>query len=409
MKKSLKIVILGCLIGFSMNQVFAQIDLKKARDQVKKQVPTNQTKKETPNLPKKNTEMNKNSTSNNNSQNPADTTSPAKGFIKQFWANIEKMENMPEEKRNVVSIGNYSRAAQTAINNIKMKDKSYNTAPLESELQKWKDKYEEANAARGKTRETRTDAVKIYSKLFDSSEPIPYYGHKPEQIAQCNQKIEEYNAELAKYLAGDKDQATIDGFIERVETRFFKSLDKFIAEYEDCLKNGSELRPMLGCLQELRIREAITNAAKQVYPQNSAFAEGHQKVQAAINRAENLDLEAIAKANAEKQLREARVPAAVTSNPAIEQEFRNAFAKTGWGETILKINLLSHDWNINRNELTSVIENRTQTAAIVTKNANGKCIVYGFTIAQDYMGGGTYGGSYRFRHNGYEVLCENVK
>ncbi len=409
----LKIAILGCLISLSVNQGFAQIDLKKVRDKAKKELPIPQTKKENqkeiPNLPKKNPDMNKNEKSSNSSQNPADTTSPAKGFIKQFWNNIEKMENMPEEKRNVVSIGNYSRAAQTAINNIKMKDKNYNTAPLESELQKWKDKYEEANAARGKTRETRTDAVKIYSKLFDSSNPIPYYGHNPEQIAQSNQKIAEYNAELSKFLAGDKDQKVMDDHIDAVNTRFFKSLDKFIAEYEGCLKNGVDLQPMLGCLQELRIREAITNAARQVYTQNSAFAEGHQKVQAAVNRGENLDLEAIAKANAEKKLREARVPAAVTSNPAMEQEFRNAFAKTGWGETILKINLLSHDWTINRNELTSIIENRTQTAAIVTKNANGKCIVYGFTIAQDYAGGGNYGSSYRFRHNGYEVLCENVK
>jgi hypothetical protein len=411
MKTILKTSVLVLALSLGINTAFAQIDLKKARDKAKKELPIPQTKKEnqkeTPNLPKKNPDMNKNEKSSNSSQNPADTTSPAKGFIKQFWANIDKLENMPEEKRNVVSIGNYTRAAQTAIKNIKMKDKNYNTAPLEAEVQKWEDKYNEANANRGNERAKSVNTITAYSKLFNSSNPIPYYGHNPEQIDQCNQKIAEYNAELAKYLAGDKDQKAMDSYIDHINIRFFKSLDKFIVEYEGCLDNGSELQLMLGCLQELRIREAITNAARQVYPNNAAFAQGHQKVQAAINRPRNL--EATAKANAEKMLREARVPAAVTNNAAIEQEFRSAFAKTGWGETILKINLLDYDWTINRNELTSLIESRTQKAAIVTKNANGKCIVYIFMIGQDYTGGGAYGSSYRYRHNGYEVLCENVK
>lgn len=393
-----------CFVSF-INQGIAQIDLKKAREKVKKEIPSTKTQEKS-DSPKKNSDMNNNEKSSNSSQNPADTTSPAKGFIKQFWNNIEKLENMPEEKRNVVSIGNYTRAAQTAINNIKMKDKAYNTSPLEAELQKWKDKYNEADANRGNVRATRTDAVAGFTKLFDSN-ALPYHGDKPEQIAKSNQQIAEYNAELAKFLAADTDQKTEESFMESVNKRFFYDLDKYIAKFEDYLNNGSELQEMLGCLQQLRIREAITNAARQVYPQNSAFAQGHQQVQAAINRIG--DLEAKAKANAEKMLREARVPAAVTSNVAIEQEFRNAFAKTGWGETILKINLLNHDWTINRNELTSVIESRIQEAAIVTKNANGKCIVYKFTIGQDYSGGGTYGSSYRFRHNGYEILCENVK
>lgn len=405
-----KNVVLVCFLTLWMNQSFAQIDLKKARDQVKKQVqiPQNkeQNQKEDPNSPKTNPEMNKNEKSSNYAQNPADTTSPAKGFIKQFWANIEKLENMPEEKRNVVSIGNYTRAAQTAINNIKMKDKNYDTTPLEAEVQKWESKYNEANANRGNARATRTDAMTGYTKLFDNSS-LTYYGDKPDQIAKSNQQIAEYNAELAKYLAAETDQKTEEGFMESVNKRFFYDLDNYIAKFEEYLNNGSELQEMLGCLQQLRIREAFTHAARQVYPNNAAFAEGHQKVQAAINRAG--DLEAKAKANAEKMLREARVPAAVTSNAAIEQEFRNAFAKTGWGETILKINLLDYDWTINRNEWTSVIENRIQKAAMVTKNANGKCIVYIFTIGQDYAGGGAYGSSYRFRHNGYEILCENVK
>jgi hypothetical protein len=400
MKKILKIVILSNVMSFFMCQAFAQIDLKKAQNQVKKEIP---------NLPKKDTDMNKNEKSNNSSQNPEDTTSPAKGFIKQFWNNIEKLENMPEEKRNVVSIGNYTRAAQTAINNIKMKDKNYNTALLEAEVQKWENKYDEANANRGNVRATRTDAVAGYTKLFDRNS-LPYHGDKPEQIAKSNQQIAEYKSELAKYLATNKDPKVVEDFMQSVNDHFFADLDNYIAKFEDYLKNGSEVQEMYGCLQYLLIREAQTDAAKQVYPNNPIFAKGHQKVQAAINRA-NQDggIETRAKANAEKILREARVPAAITSNSAIEQEFKNAFAKTGWGETILKINLLNHDWTINRNELTSVIENRIQEAAIVTKNAKGKCIVYMFTIGQDYTGGGTYGSSYRFRHNGYEILCENVK
>ena len=105
------------------------------------------------------------------------------------------------------------------------------------------------------------------------------------------------------------------------------------------------------------------------------------------------------------------MPAAVVKSEAVEAEFREAFAAEGWGETIVKIHILSRDWSVLRNNLTGVILGRIQTAAICAKKKSGECILYEFTIRQDHTGGGYSGTSRRHSHGVIEAefLCENAK
>ena len=83
----------------------------------------------------------------------------------------------------------------------------------------------------------------------------------------------------------------------------------------------------------------------------------------------------------------------------------------GWGETIVKIHLLSRDWSIVRNSLTGAIICRIQTAAIVAKKKDGSCILYDYTIRQAFTGSGYSGTSSRHAHGvlAAEFLCENAK
>ena len=97
-----------------------------------------------------------------------------------------------------------------------------------------------------------------------------------------------------------------------------------------------------------------------------------------------------AKARKKERLKNTFMPKAVTTNPAIEAEFKEAFNNGGWGEAIIKINLLSKEWTIVKNSLTGAILCRTQQAAIVAKQKAGNCMLYTYTIKQQYAGGGLW-------------------
>jgi hypothetical protein len=338
---------------------------------------------------------------------PADESSPAKAHIKIFWKNIKKMEEIPKGN----SIVSYVKASQTALNNIKMKDKNYNTAPLEAELKKWQGQYEGQQTAKVEGREKTSNTMDGLSKLF-SGNTIQYRGDKPEDIEKSNKEIVEYKNYLAQFLAMEKDSKVMDdpSKIKSITSRHFYDLDNKIKEYEESLKFFTQVNSLKGFIQEMTIHETYMDAARQVYPNNATFADGYKKMKEFTSKISKINLEAFTKDNKTRLLKEARMPAAITSDPAIEQEFKIAFDKLGFaGEKIIKVNLRQHDWQVNRNEWTSIIENRTRTAALAVKKADGSCQIYVVKLGQEYLGGSSYGASETFRFSDYPILCENVK
>jgi hypothetical protein len=121
------------------------------------------------------------------------------------------------------------------------------------------------------------------------------------------------------------------------------------------------------------------------------------------------ELKKITTANNKASLDRVTVPAAVRRDAATETLFKNAFNATGWNETILKINLLDTDWHIERNSLTGLITGRYQTAAITAKNSNGDCILYTFSILQEYNGSGYQSTAKRYGHNASYMSCDKAQ
>ncbi|KOY86197.1 hypothetical protein AD998_08595 [bacterium 336/3] len=344
---------------------------------------------------------------------PADESSPAKGQIKTFWKNIKKLEEMPKEKYN--TMGSYVQAAQTAINNIKMKDKNYNTASLEAELKKWQGQHEKQQTVIVDQRHMLVETSGSLSRLFDRSndKALKYRGNKPEEFEKCNKEIAEYKNDLAQFLAMEKDPRVMKdsaSTIKSITIRYFSNLDEEIKGYEENLKFYTLVNSLKGYIQEITIHETYIDAARQVYPNNTTFANGYKKMKELTSKISKINLETFTKENKTRLLKEARMPAAITSDPAIEQEFKIAFGKLGFaGEKIIKVNLTKHDWLVNRNEWTSIIENRTRKAAVAVKKADGSCQIYVMEIGQQYLGGSSYGASETVRFSDYPILCENVK
>jgi hypothetical protein len=341
---------------------------------------------------------------------PAEESSPAKAHIKTFWKNIKKMEEMPKGKEIV----SYVKAAQTSLNNIKMKDKNFNTASLEAELKKWQGEYEGQQAARGEKREMADQTSMGLLRLFDrtNNKALKYRGNKPEELERCNKEIAEYKNDLTQFLSMEKDSRIMEdpSKIKSITTRYFSNLDAEIKGYEENLKFYTQVNNLKGYIQEITIHETYIDAARQVYPSNTTFTDGYKKMKEFTSKLSNINLETFTKENKTRLLKEARMPAAITSDPTIEQEFKIAFGKLGFaGEKVIKVNLRQHDWQVNRNEWTSVIENRTRTAALAVKKADGSCQIYVIELGQEYLGGSSYGASQTFRFSDYPILCENVK
>ena len=112
--------------------------------------------------------------------------------------------------------------------------------------------------------------------------------------------------------------------------------------------------------------------------------------------------------NAKAQTAKVRMPAARSNDAAVISEVRNAFNNSGNTAEILKINLTTTQWTIIRNQLTSIIEGRTQEAAIATKQANGECLLYNVTIYQQYDGS-NYGPARMYGFSNVEMVCSNAK
>lgn len=112
--------------------------------------------------------------------------------------------------------------------------------------------------------------------------------------------------------------------------------------------------------------------------------------------------------NAKAQAANVRMPAARSNDASVISEVRNAFNNSGNKAEILKINLTTTQWTIIRNQITSIIEGRTQEAAIATRQPNGECLLYNVTIYQQYDGS-NYGPARMYGFNNVEMACSNAK
>ncbi|MBK7668408.1 MAG: hypothetical protein IPJ32_14370 [Sphingobacteriaceae bacterium] len=143
---------------------------------------------------------------------------------------------------------------------------------------------------------------------------------------------------------------------------------------------------------------------EKLFSDNYTLAANLLKEMGSVETAKN-----IAKNNAKARMAKVKIPVAARKDVATETLFKKAFEAEGWNETIMVVNLREHDWSIVKHENTGVILGRAQTAAIAAKNKNGDCLLYIFTIMQDYNGSGYQSNAYRRSHDVTFMLCENAK
>lgn len=335
---------------------------------------------------------------------------------------LDKIEKCREEIRKVQASDMVNKTgsckihadnAMTQIGHIRKRDPNYDVSALEAEFKPFLD----AKVAQVEANTKRMKASGFHASdegcagLFMANTTTEFRatGELESDIVKHIAQLEAYRQKLANIMSHHMDGVEhCRKFIaDRIETGR-NTMKKMQAD----LDKEDDPKTVKYLYRELAGEEAFWYAAKSLYPDLAGLNDLHQSLSAMMNKGGGLDaLLAKAAARKKERLKNTFMPKPVQTNPALEAEFREAFGAEGWKEAIVRINILSRDWSIVRNSLTGAIICRTQTAAIVAKQASGNCIMYDFTIRQSYTGNGYSGTSARYAHGvlAAEFLCENAK
>jgi hypothetical protein len=357
-------------------------------------------------------------------------TGPAKSFISTFWKQIEKMRSHTNENNKQVVYSNGIQAATQALNNTKMKDANYNTQKMEQALEECKATYNGLASGKQDLRDFRSATLDKLSYFFNtaSDKSLAYnYDSKEtdeekiERVRKNDEAIIKYKQEADMYANEKKDET----YYNHQLTSILNIAKSYQApDGKNKWPNGIQI-PMhhyfdpesmhsLGSftlVQEVKHKEAWFYAANKIYPNQPTIQKGLewcQKAVAAIGSTN--DVLASIKADAKAYLSKVKLPTAKVKDAALEAEFKKNFMAQGWGETVVKVNIQSTDWVIDRNSLTGIIVARSKQAYIASTKPDGTCWITEFWLGQDYNGSG-YGNFRNITANSFrsQTNCDNIK
>ncbi|MCA9570261.1 MAG: hypothetical protein KC656_20600, partial [Myxococcales bacterium] len=104
--------------------------------------------------------------------------------------------------------------------------------------------------------------------------------------------------------------------------------------------------------------------------------------------------------------RETRMPAPAVRDALVEGQVRQAFDAQGWGEDVLAVHLQSAGWSVVTDGSGAVV-GRTRSAWVAASRADGRCVLYDYTVFQARAGDG-WGDVRRKSHASRGIARENV-
>jgi hypothetical protein len=349
------------------------------------------------------------------------STSQGKQAYTTLNASLEKLKTLdPTAFSYQTEIDKATKKIQT----IKQYEPNFDLSAKEQLLQTYIKAQQEGLAAKEAKRAAADDAASASGDLYTEMEDL----FRGPSTADFQSGVDSKLAPNAEEILSDYKQKT-DAFIatgaaDRIQqakdyNRYIEpknisyervGLEDVLKKMDGYVRSSVEADGALVNYYAIKKYEIYWNALEKAMPDDS---EVRSNATLARKYAAGLpsvgEIKSAVEANNKASLASVKVPSAVRKDAGMETQFRNAFNAQGWNETIYKINLMDNDWHIERNSLTGVIIGRYQTAAITTKNANGDCILYTFSIMQEYNGSGYQSTARRYGHNASYMACENAQ
>lgn len=301
-------------------------------------------------------------------------------------------------------------AAKSALDSVKRREPNFDASKMEKALADMQNKKEKDHTDSQNATRTRIDADKILTDLFERN----LQTDSSDKEESVKNSIAEYNQKTEKILAIDKSliQKELDSSLRYVKKTLEaddRERNKLVSRLNEALNAENSETVYL----ELLLRQSYWDNAHRIYPNEADISAAYTTTTNEINKLGTLESR---KANAEKNLNARidaeRMPKAVLRDAKLEKWFEDVFktqtAQRGSNYTFLKVNIISTDYLIKRNELTGIILSRSRGAHIAFKKADGKCYHGLYGIVQQYVGGTFQGGKLTEDFAHAEMRCENV-
>lgn len=330
------------------------------------------------------------------------------------------MKNHNNENNKQVVYGNGIKGAQTALNNIKLKDPGYNTQQLEALLATYQQMYDGLQQGRLDERDAHKLTLQYVADLIQ--EPFllkrgqMLVGEFSEDeaavknaLANSDAVIKEHEAKITEFLQTNPASNAIQNGLSYAKAKgnFVQTL---IKQTEDAVKNARSIGHVY-YLQQLHLCRAYLAGAVKVYPNENTLKENYNLAVAAIERIGTREsYMAQLKANYAHYIKNLRMRPAVAKDAAIEKLVKNEFERqfTSSKITVTKVNIVTH-WDIEKNAL-DIPLHKELAVVVAIKKADGTCGLASAYVRQIYEGGGRYDAPYMNMPSAITTLpCENLK
>lgn len=150
----------------------------------------------------------------------------------------------------------------------------------------------------------------------------------------------------------------------------------------------------------------------EMYPKSGSLAAAFQKADEVLKMIGSAEEAKKHGENAKAQrLADTKMEPSVVNDPDLEAQIKKAVlnSKFATGKTIVKINIHSKNWAIQKHAVTGITLSRTKSYSAGLKDKDGKCYLLHYSdFKQDYVGG-NFGEGYINLGELVEILCQNIK
>ncbi len=251
----------------------------------------------------------------------------------------------------------------------------------------------------------------------------PFYGDEQKASKEAAQQLEVYRAKIAQLLTPELISMANDAS-NNYAVRAGKRADSYATATARNISNTNLSRIKTGGNHGgLTMARYFTVAFTQeklrqlqkLYPGRESIGPPIAVVDAAMAELGSVgEVQADRAAAKAAKIAAERISPAAQRNAALERQFTAAFKRSRWtqkefaGSQVLRVNLTSTGWSVERHRVTGIILTRDRQADLGVKRRDGKCFSYFIVFEQKHQGGGRYGGAYTKSGSEQEMLCKNV-
>ena len=341
----------------------------------------------------------------------AQTLSTAgQSYLKFYNKTIEKLQKTPVGSMDYEEL---ILDAEKKISVLKKTDPSFDVSAMEAEVKKYKASLSSAvEAKENDWKSAKMTSANLETFLYWSMKE--YKNSKTDaDFAALDKKVNEQIAALSDFcktslkssdnasLRKIEDHWEVNGMDETqlVSTKKFHEKSEGV---EYAIYNFYQIKWIFNKWK----------AFSAVYPSSETIAEATKKAEEVWNMLGSVEqVKAQAQGAKAKRIADTKMEPAVVNDPQLEARIKSALLKSKFasGKTIVKINIHSSGWTVQKHAITGVTLSRTKGFSAAIKEKDGSCsLLHYVDFKQDYVGG-NFAQGYINLGELVEILCENVK